>query len=887
MATSVKTPERFSDAPAVSVEARDSKRQPPAWPWSVLVLLLGVALTLAWATHAHRKAAAARHADLGRRADATLVVVRQQLKAGELLVRAMQAVFTAAPDIGADAFAQLYRRVQPRERFPSLQAIVYAPRRAGPEGERYPTVLVQPLEGNERVVGFDAARQPPNLAAIRASRDEDRVRMSGPFRLRQFRDDDARVDGLTMRAPVYSAGPIPRTVAERRARMAGSLAVSFRVGRLIEDALAADRRAWLHVRVSDVDRGVPVLLYDSHPGAQANGDGMRTTRELHFGGRSWRFELAARGEPSRWDAWASLLWPGLLASLLFAALVHLAIGQRRRAAALAHAMTARYRESEERFRALNDSLPALVLLARGGDMRVVYANQAARVRLGATVAEAALPALFEDAEFRADLDSGCHAGCSNAEAVLLSANGDRFWANVSISRVDMGGEQHLLLVANDISEQRQLTELLSYQASHDALTELYNRREFERRLERALASIAAGAPASALLYIDLDQFKLINDTSGHVAGDHLLTQLATMMREQLRGGDVLARLGGDEFGVLAAGVQDLDGARLVAERLRERIDGYVFVWDARTYTITASIGGVMLDDPTVTLKDLFAHADTACYQAKEKGRNRVQFFSAQDDDTARRRSEMEWATRLRWAVEERRLLLSYQEVWPLRDAPGGPGIELLVRFRDESGAVVMPGAFIPAAERYGLMPMIDRWVIDTALANFDALHPSGAALRLAAINLSGATLEDDGMAAHIIGAMARHGVDPSRVCFEVTETVAVRNVTQVSRFIGRLRDAGCRIALDDFGAGMSSFGYLKNLPVDIIKIDGSFIRDLPHDAMSQAIVRAVTDIGHQRGLKVVAEWVGTEEIVGILRGIQVDYAQGYALHRPEPVAFQR
>jgi diguanylate cyclase (GGDEF)-like protein len=391
-----------------------------------------------------------------------------------------------------------------------------------------------------------------------------------------------------------------------------------------------------------------------------------------------------------------------------------------------------------------------------------------------------------------------------------------------------------------------------------------------------------------LLYIDLDQFKLINDTSGHIAGDQLLAHLAMLMREQLRGDDVLARLGGDEFGVLVADVVDAKGAEEVAERIRLHIDGYVFSWEHQTYTISASIGVVMIERPDVTLGDLLARADTACYIAKESGRNRIHVYSALDDDATRRQSEMEWANRLRWAVDEHRLLLKYQEVWPLAAKDkGGPHIELLLRFRGEDGKLVVPGAFIPAAERYGLMPMIDRWVIEKAISNFDRLHPSGSDLQMATINLSGASVDDETLADRILELLEQYSVEPSRVCFEITETVAVRNLSRVARLIERLRSVGCRFALDDFGAGMSSFGYLKNLPVDFIKIDGSFIRDMLDDPMSEAIVRAVTDIGHRRGLQVIAEWVTGPKVVEALVDLGVDYGQGFALHEPEPVMFQR
>ena len=858
----------------------------PAWGWALLALTLGILLTLLAARYQQRGAEQRRADEIERAATASVTAMREQLEACELLVRSMQAVFETATDFDADTFAQVYERLQPRQRFPSLQAVVYARRVPGATGDRYVSTLVAPMVGNETVVGLDVTTQPANLSAVLNSRDTDTLALSAPFRLAQVPPSE-RADGVTLRVPIYTPGPRPRSLAERRERFRGSAAVSFRVGRLIDDSLKSNVRHALHVRIDDVTSGEPMPLFDSHSKRQPV-QARDIVRELEFGGRRWHLRMHSAGAAqvaAPW--WQTVGLPGLLASLLFAAVVYLSLTTRRKARAMALQLSERYRESEERFRALNELLPALVLLARSRDGHVTYGNQAARLRLGDFSAGQLLPDLFEDDELRAQLREGSTTGCSNAEALLRTQAGGHFWATVSIVSVIVGGEAHLLMVAADISEQRELTELLGYQASHDALTDLYNRREFERRVEHALAGIASGAPPSALLYIDLDQFKLINDTSGHLAGDQLLIQLGEMMREQLRGGDVLARLGGDEFGVLATSVQDEGGARLVAERLRQRIDGHVFVWEERSYAISASIGGVMLHEATATLSDLLASADTACYQAKEAGRNRVQFFSALDIDTTRRRSEMKWATRLRWAVDEGRLELHYQEVWPLAQTDAGPSIELLVRFRDEAGTLILPGAFLPAAERYGLMPMIDRWVVETAFAHFDTLHPDGAALKLATINLSGATLDDDGIVGHIIDSMRRHAVDPSRVCFEVTETVAIRNVAQVSRFIGRLRDIGCRIALDDFGAGMSSFGYLKNLPVDIIKIDGSFVRDLTTDPMSMAIVRAVTEIGHQRGMLVVAEWVSSDEIMHALVEIGVDYAQGFGLHMPEPVAYRR
>jgi diguanylate cyclase (GGDEF)-like protein/PAS domain S-box-containing protein len=733
------------------------------------------------------------------------------------------------------------------------------------------------------LLGLDIVSQPANLAALSRARDQDAPVLSAAFRLQQPAADPRDTDGVVVRLPVFTPGPLPATQAERRRREAGALAMSLRVRPLLLGAFQTGLLQQYHVRVLDADDAGRVL-FDG--GAQATGS--RYGGVLEYGGRRWQVSL--QPVPA---AITPLLWTfgigGAVASVLFGLLLWSIANTRRRALALGWQMSARFRESEERFRTLNELLPALVLMARADDGAVIYANEAACARLGEEVTRGTrLAALFEDETLHARLEAhDSDAAWSNVEAVLVSLNGDRFWAATSITRVRVGERDKLLVVATDISEQRQLTELLSYQASHDTLTELYNRREFERQVQRALYGLGKDGPPAALLYLDLDQFKLINDTSGHLAGDQLLSQLALAMAEQLRGGDILARLGGDEFGILAHDTR-VEGAQALAERLRARIEGFVYVWQKQSYTVSVSIGVVLLDHPGTTLGEALSQADAACYIAKDRGRNRVHFYSEQDDETLRRRGEMEWANRLRWVVDEGRLLMHYQEVAPLQGQDDGePYIELLLRLRDEDGQTVYPGAFLPAAERYGMMPLLDRWVIATALSHFDRLHASGRPPGCCAINLAASTLEDEGLADYVLDLVARHRVEPRRLCFEITETEAMRNVARAMRFIERVRAVGCKVALDDFGAGMSSFGYLKNLPVDTIKIDGSFVRDIEADAMSRSIVEAICKIGHQRGLGVVAEWVADDGVVPLLRGLGVDYGQGFALHRPEPALFQR
>jgi len=858
----------------------------PAWVWALLGLMMGLAGSTSIVMlerHNLQVEADLQFSQLARR---SVREVERQLETSGLLLRAVQSAFLADDNIGQQRFLAIHNNLRPEQQLPSLVATGFARRVVGADGRsHYPYEWVAPVAGNESLLGFDMASQRENLFALELARDTDQPVMSGPFPLVQRSLDARDAEGVVMRLPVYAAGPVPATLAERRRREVGALGSSMRLRPLLLSALPQESLDRFHVRAYDITGGGSRLFFDS--GSKAIANSPTYAGDVMFGQRHWRLQLDPRDRGYDTGLLWGLALGGLLATVLLASLLWSVAVTRRRAVTIGQQMSARYGESEQRFRTLNDLLPALVVMAQADNGHIIYANQAALARLGqgSVAGGVELGSLFEDPGLQKRV-AHFDAPWNSIDAVLQSLTGDRFWAATSISKVHLGLRDMLLMVATDISEQRQLTELLTYQASHDTLTELYNRREFERHLRRALHAVDKGGPPCALLYIDLDQFKLINDTSGHLAGDQLLSQLALAMADQLRIGDVLARLGGDEFGILAIDASR-EGAQSLAERLRVRIEGHTYVWEQRSYMISASIGVVLMDHPGQTMREVMSQADTACYMAKDHGRNRIHFFSEEDDEITRRRGEMEWHHRLRWVLEEDRLLLDYQEVLPLQGAPAEPHIELLIRLRDEEGKVVMPGAFLPAAERYGMVSLLDRWVVAQAIAHFDQLHSSGRIPGRCSVNLSAASLEDDSFVDYVLELIERHGVEPSRLCFEITETEAVRNLARAVSFIERLRAVGCLVALDDFGAGMSSFGYIKNLPVDVIKIDGSFIRDLDGDPMNRSIVEVITEIGHQRGLDVVAEWVGDEKVIATLRALGVDYGQGFALHRPEPVLYQR
>jgi diguanylate cyclase (GGDEF)-like protein/PAS domain S-box-containing protein len=438
-----------------------------------------------------------------------------------------------------------------------------------------------------------------------------------------------------------------------------------------------------------------------------------------------------------------------------------------------------------------------------------------------------------------------------------------------------------VIVFGDVTKERRLKRALSYQASHDALTGLINRREFDSRLEAAVTAAQRDEGQYVLLYVDLDQFKVVNDTCGHSAGDRLLRDITSLLQTRVRASDTIARLGGDEFGLLLERCS-LEQAERVADSIRQAIYGYRFLWGANSLSVGASIGVVPIARETTSAASVLSAADIACYAAKDGGRNRVQVYE-RDHGTSRHR-EMQWVGRIARAVEDARLELYAQRIIGIAGTAGStPFFELMVRLRDEDGSLVPPNEFIPAAERYNVMVMVDRWVVTRAIELLESCLKQGRRPPLVAVNLSGTSINDEDFLEYLMARIADERVARS-LCFEITETAAVASLSKATFFMRELKARGCRFALDDFGSGVSSFVYLKTLPVDFLKIDGQFTAQVATDPVDRSMVEAIAKVARAMRVATIAEKVESAAVLELLKGIGVDYIQGF--HLAEPCAIE-
>jgi diguanylate cyclase (GGDEF)-like protein/PAS domain S-box-containing protein len=432
----------------------------------------------------------------------------------------------------------------------------------------------------------------------------------------------------------------------------------------------------------------------------------------------------------------------------------------------------------------------------------------------------------------------------------------------------------------DYTELNQLSEQLSYQSSHDPLSGLFNRREFEHRLLQILETAKSEQSDHVLCYLDLDQFKIINNTYGHTAGDEMLRQLSRYLQHKLRKRDVFARMGGDEFGLLLEYCR-LSEAKRILDNLREAMEQYEFEWENRTFTITASIGVVPVNKDSGSLTEILSMVEIACYAAKEAGPNRVYIHTDEKDSAGQRRKEMYWVDRINRAMQEDRFYLYYQPIVALNKTLKNTHFELFIRMKDEEGNIIQPGAFLPAAERYNLSSRIDQWVVQTAFSWIDACARSPKQKYCLGINLSGQSLADEAALEFLIGEIKRKKISPGNVYFEITETAAIANFKNAQDFIKALKKMGFRFALDDFGSGLSSFSYLRNLDVDFLKIDGQFVKNIAQDKINYEMIIAIDSICKTMGKKTVAECVEDKITAEKLRDIGVDYGQGYYFGRPQ------
>ncbi|MEQ1528839.1 MAG: EAL domain-containing protein [Methylococcales bacterium] len=547
-------------------------------------------------------------------------------------------------------------------------------------------------------------------------------------------------------------------------------------------------------------------------------------------------------------------------------------------------------QAKNRYLALYDDNPTIVFNLKE-DGRILSVNRTGAVYLGVSIEELQDRLIFDfiyegDIPLIYSLFERCRnnpAGVHKQELRNLCQDGRIIWLRETARWIESEHQQSsLLLVGEDITETRWLNEQLIHQATHDALTNLPNRVEFHKRIEQAVSSAQVNGSEHAVCYLDLDQFKVINDTSGHFAGDDVLRQLGDLLRKKIRKYDCVARLGGDEFGILMNDCS-VSEAAAACENLRDLIRDFRFASDARSFTIGVSIGIAIINSASNNAVTLLKEADAACYAAKDKGRNRVHVFRPDDEELAMRYGEMQWVEKIQHGIAENLFCLFGQPIVALNHHEPGLHFETLVRYKDIDGHIIPPGAFLPAAERYNMAPALDRWVISNLFAWMANAPDFLEQLAVCSVNLSGLSLSDETMLNFILQELDKWSIPKHKICFEITETAAITNLAMATQFIDKLRAQGCLFSLDDFGSGLSSFAYLRNLPVDFLKIDGLFVKDILDDKIDLAMVKSINDVGHIMDKKTIAEFVENQQIFDLLKELHVDYAQGYGISKPVPL----
>ena len=750
----------------------------------------------------------------------------------------------------------------------------------------YPLVFIDPMDiPSLPLLGFDVLSFPLIRDAVEESIKTGKVRASKPYNLH------TGGTGYVIISPVYTTDNLPETISQRYDMATRLVAIAISTENILNSIEINDNESLTYSYFDEETRSHTISR--SINSSAINNKSLfpiyTKYHSLNVAGQIYALQMKRQLRWSdldyEWIAFAVIATAAF--SLLLFNFVHLRIQSARESQ---RAQAEIFQEREHAQVTLHSISEAVI--TTDIDKHIIYMNPIARRITGWNEEEAIgmpLDTVFRllDEKEREPIKSTVDECLSRQgtvqfqePAILVNKNADEFAVENSSSPIRGHNGQPIgaVLVFRNITHIRNLSKKMEYQATHDALTGLINRHEFEHQLKIAVNTAREDNRTHAICYLDLDQFKIVNDTCGHIAGDQLLKEIAALMPNSIRSSDCLARLGGDEFGVLMFDCP-IRKAEKVADSLRAAIRDFTFSWDKKTFDIGVSIGLVPIGKDCGSVQDVLRRSDSACYIAKDLGRNRVHLYTPDDIEISKRHGELQWITRIKNALEHDHFLLVLQAIKPVSGTSDRVHYEVLLRMDEGNGSIIPPMSFIPAAERYDMMPLLDKWVINSTFRLMREEQDNNSK-HVYNINLSGQTLCDTEILGFIREQIDHFGINTSDLCFEITETAVIANLSLAIDFIGRMKKMGCMFALDDFGSGLSSFAYLKKLPVDFIKIDGEFVRDITDDLMDRAIVSAINDIGHEIGLITVAEYVENEEILKLLQQLGIDYVQGFAVDKP-------